>query len=1320
MGNEVQGPIDKSARDWFNRGMDLFHYKTKPGIAIKYERDRNEAKECFTKAINIDPNFSEAYAERGNIIRAQRNYDEALKDLDKSLSIQKSASAFFIKSIALIERSNQDKKKASKYFQSGEEMLSKDPNPSSFFHKGLALTYFDKPRDSIDAFDKALSLKPDYIFALYMKGRVFESLNRKMEQMVVFEKANSLNPDLFEIYHDRVELVEYAHSCTNLKPDDAARAYYTIGMYRYCDDARSPSNYVLNQAVINFDKAISLKPDHALAYYSKGRVLEKLGKHADANAALDKAVSLRAEFANVYNSKGNASKNLDQHTATEAASNKGNSSNSNLATAKEWFDKGDALLASDEYTNSIAAFDKAISIKPDYADAYYFKGLALIPLSKYSDAIAAFDKAISLNSPNAHKGKKLALELLEKENQDIAKNNSSRSNSGSAAAQDWFDKGCILYSSGNKEEAIACYDKAISLNPNDTKGYSGKAVVLSSLGRHRDAIVCYDKVISLDPENANIYYFKGDTLNSLGRHADAIACYDKAITLNPDFANAYIAKGGILESLGRYIDAIAVFDKLISLKPDHAETYYKKGFALNKLGKYTAAITAFDKAISLDPSLVIAHYIKEGALNGLNKYKNALANFDEVIKLNPNDADAYNTKGKALEDLDQHIDAIAAYEKAINLEPDNAEAHYNMGFALCSLGLYTDAIVAFDKAIILNSDYMLAYNGKGVALRELGQHTDSVVAFNKATRLKDLEQYTDAIADFDKVISSQPNNALAYTAKGFTLNILDKYIEAIAVLDKAISLDPNGADAYLHKGFALKCLDRYAESLVAFTKATSLNPHSTEAYIGKGNALCALGKYNDAVAAFDKAISLDPNNASAYNSKGHALVALGKYKDAIACFDKAISLEPNYAICYCNKGRTLNILDREQEALECFNKAYELSRAGNLRLTSESHVNYINETLTQDREALLQKLANLQQEAIDAEKIVGSLKDTEAAQRFTQVLSSKKKEFKEVIDKVVDDINTNSKGDSTAKDLGNVVSRLQNEMRALQQEIRKIKEQQEHHTKQHEQHDMRLNAHEAKLFDLQTQTKLLTDLSAKGQANVDMIKSTLFTNIKLQAEHKKEVDTKLGIIASEVAKGKAKSDLVQHILKDINETVKQHGTRLDAHEAKLFDLQTQTELLISLNAKGQANVDMIKSTLFNNIKLQGEHKQEVDMKLGIMTSEVAKGKAKSDLVQCMLKDINETVKQHGTRLDAHETKLFDLQTQTELLINLSAKGQANVDMIKSTLFAHINLQGEHKQEVDMKLGIITSEVAKGKAKSDLVQSILKDINDIVRQNSKQV
>jgi tetratricopeptide (TPR) repeat protein len=87
-----------------------------------------------------------------------------------------------------------------------------------------------------------------------------------------------------------------------------------------------------------------------------------------------------------------------------------------LKTKEEWLDKGNALRNLKRYEEALAAYEQAIRLDPNFADAYYNKGIALNELKRHEEALAAYEQAIHLN-PNdayAYNGKGIALRDLKR------------------------------------------------------------------------------------------------------------------------------------------------------------------------------------------------------------------------------------------------------------------------------------------------------------------------------------------------------------------------------------------------------------------------------------------------------------------------------------------------------------------------------------------------------------------------------------------------------------------------------------------------------------------------------------------------------------------------------------------------------------------------------------------------------------------------------------------------------------------------------------------------------------------------------------------
>jgi tetratricopeptide (TPR) repeat protein len=66
-------------------------------------------------------------------------------------------------------------------------------------------------------------------------------------------------------------------------------------------------------------------------------------------------------------------------------------------------------------------------------------------------------------------------------------------------ATEWCDKGYAL--SGEPAEAIGCFDKALELDPKNTRAWGLKGGTLILLNRPQEALLCLNKALAIDPHN---------------------------------------------------------------------------------------------------------------------------------------------------------------------------------------------------------------------------------------------------------------------------------------------------------------------------------------------------------------------------------------------------------------------------------------------------------------------------------------------------------------------------------------------------------------------------------------------------------------------------------------------------------------------------------------------------------------------------------------------------------------------------------------------------------------------------------------------------
>jgi tetratricopeptide (TPR) repeat protein len=85
-------------------------------------------------------------------------------------------------------------------------------------------------------------------------------------------------------------------------------------------------------------------------------------------------------------------------------------------TKEQWLEEGNTLRNLKRYDESLSAYEQAIRLDPNYANACNGKGNVLWDLKRYDEALAAYEQAIRLdpNFANAYYNKGLALDKLGK------------------------------------------------------------------------------------------------------------------------------------------------------------------------------------------------------------------------------------------------------------------------------------------------------------------------------------------------------------------------------------------------------------------------------------------------------------------------------------------------------------------------------------------------------------------------------------------------------------------------------------------------------------------------------------------------------------------------------------------------------------------------------------------------------------------------------------------------------------------------------------------------------------------------------------------
>jgi len=168
--------------------------------------------------------------------------------------------------------------------------------------------------------------------------------------------------------------------------------------------------------------------------------------------------------------------------------------------------RGWALFRLGRHKEAAAAFETAVSLRPDFARAWETLGIVHGQLGQPAEALRCFERLCGLEPRNANARHFCGMALVE------------------------------MY---RYEEAVRSFREALRLDPKFVPSLLSLADPLSVLGRNDEALAAYDAALKLDPGNAQAELGRGDILQILGRIDDAIAAYERTVTLAPRWPAAY-------------------------------------------------------------------------------------------------------------------------------------------------------------------------------------------------------------------------------------------------------------------------------------------------------------------------------------------------------------------------------------------------------------------------------------------------------------------------------------------------------------------------------------------------------------------------------------------------------------------------------------------------------------------------------------------------------------------------------------------------------------------------------------------------------------
>ena len=435
-----------------------------------------------------------------------------------------------------------------------------------------------------------------------------------------------------------------------------------------------------DRAIHDFEQALRLRPDHFWAQYFLAACHLKADppRPAEAKAHLTACLARRPGFTWIYLLRGYALGELGEYEAAEAdflrALGPGKDAGVRYGVL---VNRGGTRVRRGAFEKAIADLNEAIALKPDQHQAYANLGLALGGLKRWDEAIGRLDEAIRLAPGQAALHRNRALVHLGRGDLDAALRDFDEAirlapGPGRSLARDQVERGRLLHRRGDHAGALAAYDAALKLRPDDRGVERLRAEALLALGRGGEALDALNRVLDPAEPDPDAYRKRGFERAKAADPAGALADFTRALAAEPDSPSTRARRGwGFLNESSKL--ALRDFEAAIKLDPANGDLYGGRGYARVLLGDTRGAVADAEESLRLLPPAADLRAHVSSAHNAACIYAQAAAKAAFLADPDERQALTRRYQDRAVALIRQALDRLPAPARAPFLKQASAD-----------------------------------------------------------------------------------------------------------------------------------------------------------------------------------------------------------------------------------------------------------------------------------------------------------------------------------------------------------------------------------------------------------------------------------------------------------------------------------------------------------------------------------------------------------------------------------------------------------------------------------------------------------------------
>lgn len=198
---------------------------------------------------------------------------------------------------------------------------------------------------------------------------------------------------------------------------------------------------------------------------------------------------------------------------------------------------------------------------------------------------------------------------------------------------------------------------------------------------------------------------------------------------------------------------------------------------------------------------------------------------------------------------------------------------------------------------------------------------DDGACFNKGVELQSKGDFSAALEYYQQAVRRNPYFTQAFYNAGVCAYLQQDFKSAILYFEKSLGCDDGFPAAAYSLGLAFEAMGEVSHAIEAYGRAIRTSPQDFSSHYNLGSLFLKTGRHEEAVDILGTASALDPISWTAVNNLGLAYHHVSKLDSARQCFENALSLKPDSVVTLQNLGNLYMDLENYPKMLECYETA---------------------------------------------------------------------------------------------------------------------------------------------------------------------------------------------------------------------------------------------------------------------------------------------------------------------------------------------------------------------------------------------------------------